>query len=480
MRDFIRKTLDPETTLHKLLTFGVAVLAIGAAASLSPGIEQLGAAVGTWIILFILYYTLISRRILETLLLGTMFGIALIHGKGFIGAFTEQLYSTMANRDFAWIVLMCCFLNVFSKLLAKTGSMHAFSATIRKIIKKPKDLNLASWLIQFPLFFDDYMTIAVGGSIMGPLYDEMKAPREEGAFILHTLAEPMRVLFPITSWAAFLGGLYVSGGMGQDGTGMTAFFKSIPFQFYPIVAILGTLLFALGKLPKVGRMQHPDPAQYVPLESLIEDEGRKRGTLVDFFLPLIGLMSATYFFDFDIVPAMMIVLPATAGYYLIRGILGSEDVEACLIEGFSDFMSLILLFCLTYMLNAVLSDMGYVDYLAGIVSRFVRPHLLPFIIFTVFCLSEWIMSLNWGLLLIAFPMLLPVAVSVGANPYLTGAAIISAGCFGCNMCYICDYTMLTSSVFGLKADHHAATCVPYSVAFAVISGVLFLIAGFIV
>ena len=73
----------------------------------------------------------------------------------------------------------------------------------------------------------------------------------------------------------------------------------------------------------------------------------------------------------------------------------------------------------------------------------------------------------------------PVAAAIGTNPYLVGAAIISAGCFGCNMCYICDYTMLTSSVFGLKPGYHASTCVAYSVIFAVISAGMYLMAGFI-
>lgn len=475
----LKKILAPETVVHKVMTFGVALLAILLAAFCTPGADKLSPSIGTLVIVFLLYYTFVSRRILETLILGTFFSIALLKGTGFVQGFIDQLYATMADADFAWIVLMCCFLNVFSKLLSRAGSMHAIAHLIRRGVKKPKDLNFASWLIQFPLFFDDYMTIAVGGSIMAPMYDEMEVPREEGAFIIHSLAEPMRVLFPITSWAAFLGGLYVSGGMDADGTGMTAFFKSIPFQFYSIVAIVGTLLFALGKLPKLGTMKTPDKSQYMDLEIIEETQGKKRGTLWDFFLPLIGMMVASFLFDFDIVPAMMVVLPATAAYYLIRGIIGSEDVEACLVEGFSDFMSLILLFCLSYMLNAVLSQMGYVDYLAGLVSQFVSPHLLPFLVFTVFCLSEWIMSLNWSLLLIAFPMILPAAISIGANPYLTGAAMISAGCFGCNMCYICDYTMLSSSVFGLKPDRHASTCVPYSVGFAVISAVLFLIAGFI-
>jgi len=461
------------------MTFGVALLAILLAAFLTPGKEGLSASVGTLVIVFLLYYTIVSRRILETLLLGTFFSIALLKGKGVAQGFIDQLFATLADKDYAWIVLMCCFFSVFSKLLGKTGSSHAFSRLVRRVAKRPKDLNIASWLMQFPLFFDDYMTIAVGGSIMAPMYDEMEVPREEGAFIIHTLAEPMRTLFPITSWAAFLGGLYMAGGMNADGTGMTAFFKSIPFQFYSIVAIIGTFLFSIGKLPKLGSMKNPDKNLYTQLETEEEESDKKHGNLLDFFLPLIGMMVASFLFEFDIVPAMIIILPATSIYYLIRGIIGSEDIESCLVEGFGDFMSLIILFCFSYMLNAVLSEMGYVDYLAGLVSRFVNPQLLPFIVFTVFCLSEWIMSLNWSLLLIAFPMILPVSVSIGANPYLTGAAMISAGCFGCNMCYICDYTMLTSQVFGLKPDKHAATCAPYSVIFAIISALLFLIAGFI-
>ena len=477
----MKKILDPNTLIHRILSYGVAFCAIFFAMYTTPGAENLQASAGTLIIVFILYYTLLTKRILETLLFATAIGVAMISGKDFVNGFTAQLYETMADADFAWIVLMCCFLNVFNKLLGKTGSLHAFASVIRNKIKKPKDLNFASWILQFPLFFDDYMTIAVGGSILAPIYDEMDVPREEGAFIIHSLAEPLRVLFPITSWAAFLGSLYVSGQMGADGTGMTDFFKTIPYNFYPIVAFIGTALFALGKLPKLGKMKNPDKTQYVELENMEEvDPNAKHGTLLDFFLPIAAMIGAAFFFEFDIVPAMILVLPATVVFYFIRGIINTEDVEECFVNGFAEFMSLILLFCLSYMLNAVLSKLGYVDYLAGVVKSFINPKLLPFIIFVVFCISEGIMSLNWGLLLIAFPMLLPVAVKIGANPYLTAAAMISAGCFGCNFCYICDYTMLTASVFGLRAEHHASTCVPYSLLFGAISAVLFLVVGLLV
>lgn len=471
---------DKDSIMHKILTYGVAFLLIILTAMLSPGRDKLPNNAGTYIIIFILYYTIISQRILETLLFATAFGIALLNGRSFTGKFVEQLYSTMADGDFAWIVLMCCFLNVFNKLLGKTGSLHAFSNLIKKKIKKKSHLNVAAWLMQFPLFFDDYMTVSIGGGMMAPIYDEMEVPREDGAFIMHTLAEPLRVLLPVTSWAAFLGSLFVSGGMGKDGTGMLDFFKTIPFNFYPIVAIIGAGVFAFGITPRFGLKSVPDREKYMEIEEIVNDKEKIQGNLLDFFLPLFFMIFSVFIFHFDIVPAMIVVLPVTIIYYLIRGIISTEDVEGSFVEGFGDYISLILLFCLSYMLNAVLSNLGYVNYLADLIKHFINPKFLPFIIFVILSISEGIMSLNWGLMLIAFPMLLPVANSIGANPYLTAGSIISAGCLGCNFCYICDYTMLTSSVFGLKADYHASNCLPYTIVWGVISAILFLVAGLMI
>lgn len=477
----LKAVLDDRTAIHRWASYGLTAALILAAAWVTPGREGLPQSAGTLVVVFILFYTLLTRRILETLLFATVLGIALANGTQFVEAFQKQLFKTMAGEDFIWIVLMCCFLNVFNQFLNKTGSLHAFSRLIRSKVHSRDQLNMATWFLQFPLFFDDYMTLAVGGSIMAPMYDEMKAPREEGAFLIHSLAEPLRALFPITSWAAFLGGCFISTGLVAEGEGMMAFIRSIPFMFYPMIALAGTFLFAAGVLPKWGFSKAPSLDHYIEREQQEESrEGRKEGTLADFFLPILLLLLMAGYFDFDIVPAMLLVLPLTAGYYLLRDIMGAADVEECLVTGFADFMSIIILFCASYMLNDVLMALGYIDYLADVVKQFVHPPLLAFLVFVIFCLSECIMSLNWGLLLITFPILLPVASAIGANPYLVGAAIISAGCFGCNMCYICDYTMLTASVFGLKPGYHASTCVPYSVVFALCAAALYLLAGFVV
>jgi len=276
--------LDNKTAAHRWASYGITVALIIAAAFLSPGKELLDNSAGTLVILFILFYTILTSRILETLIFSTIFGIALLEGPNFIEGFRVQLFKTMAGEDFIWIVLMCCFLNVFNKFLNKTGSLHSFSKLIKSRVKSKGQLNIATWLLQFPLFFDDYMTIAVGGSIMAPMYDELDVPREEGAYLIHTLAEPLRAVVPVTSWAAFLAGCFISTGLIAEGEGIMAFIKSIPFAFYPIIAIIGTFLFAVGILPKWGFSKAPSKEYYKALENLEEShEGKKEGNLLDFF-----------------------------------------------------------------------------------------------------------------------------------------------------------------------------------------------------
>ena len=89
------------------------------------------------------------------------------------------------------------------------------------------------------------------------------------------------------------------------------------------------------------------------------------------------------------------------------------------------------------------------------------------------------MSLNWGLLMIAFPIIIPLAQAIGANPYLCAAAMISAGAFGNNFCYICDFTSLTSTSTGLPSGYQARNCLNYSLIFAGVTAVLYLVCGFV-
>ena len=466
---------DRSSLPHKICTYGVALVIIVACIFFAP--ENLNPAFGWLIIGFLFYYALVSHRILETLLFGMAIGVALMYGTDFMTGLSDTIFATMEGEDYIWLILLTGLLNIFVKLLSRAGSLKSFSKIVRKRAKNAKQLRIWTWLLQFPFFFDDYLHLTVGGSIMAPIYDEMGVPREEGAYINHTVAEPLRVLFPITSWAAFMIGVFESGGLD----GMQGFISSIPYNYYAWICIIGALLFAIGIIPKIGPMKKSEPENYKPLEETEEEEksDKKRGTLADFFIPIVVMMVLAGLYEWDIVAALFISLPLTFAMYMIRGIIDTKDVEECLVDGMKDFMSLYILLMGAYAIGSILETMGYIDYLVSIAQSTINPKLLPLILFVLFSISEAAMSLCWSLMIVAFPVIIPLAIGIGANVPLTCAAVISATCFGVSFCYICDYTEITSNSWGLPSARHASTCVPYSIIYGIISAVLFLISGFV-
>lgn len=483
-RGFFSAVWDQDSLMHKIATYGVALVLMAVCFIISRTSAELNPALGTLLLVFLLYYALLSRRILETLIFGALMGILLLYGGGgLIDGLVGTFYETMELEDFVWLILNCALLNIMVKLMGRARSTESFGNIIRKAAKSGKNLNLWTWLMQFPMFFDDYMHITVLGGVMTPIYDKEKISREEEGFMIQTLAEPIRALFPFTGWTAFMAGIFVVEGFADSyGDGLMAFIKTIPFSFYSWVAIICTLLFALGLFPRLGGLKHPNPSLYREIELPAEEEGstaKRRGNLFDFFAPIVAMIVLSYFFEWDLVPALLILLPFVIAYFMLRGVISTKDIEASIVEGTAEFVYLDILILFSYILGSVLETIGYTEYLVSITQTFAIPSLLPFFLFVIFCISEAAMSLNWNLLLIAFPVILPLAVQIGANPYMCAAAMISAGAFGNNFCYVCDFTSLTASTTGLPSAYHARNCLPYSLIFAGISAVLYLIAGFI-
>ena len=102
---------------------------------------------------------------------------------------------------------------------------------------------------------------------------------------------------------------------------------------------------------------------------------------------------------------------------------------------------------------------------------------MPVIIFGVLAFTEFITGTNWGMYVIAFPIVLPIAMDLNANVPLVAAAVLSAGVFGSHICFYSDATVLTSAACGCDNFRHAITQAPFGILAALISAVMFLIAG---
>ncbi len=107
----------------------------------------------------------------------------------------------------------------------------------------------------------------------------------------------------------------------------------------------------------------------------------------------------------------------------------------------------------------------------------MTPELLPFVVFIVLGITEFIMGLSWGMYAIAIPIVIPLAAALGANPVVAVGAVCSAGVWGSHICFYSDATILSSAASGCDNYRHAITQMPFGFLGAALTGIAFLIVG---
>ena len=107
------------------------------------------------------------------------------------------------------------------------------------------------------------------------------------------------------------------------------------------------------------------------------------------------------------------------------------------------------------------------------------PQLMPVFIFLILGATEFITGTNWGLYIIALPIIIPLSQAVGANTILCISSVLSAGVFGSHICFYSDATIISSSACGCDNFEHGLSQMPYGFIGAGISVILFTLAGFL-
>ena len=63
----------------------------------------------------------LTHRPIESLIAGSLVGLIMIHGTGFIGGFAEASIRVMTDDDVAWVILVCGFMG---SLIGISGTLH--------------------------------------------------------------------------------------------------------------------------------------------------------------------------------------------------------------------------------------------------------------------------------------------------------------------------------------------------------------------
>lgn len=424
-------------------------------------------------------------------------------GQGIFG-FPTLLKTSLGTTDFSWLMLLNGLIGILVAFFQKTGAIQGFTQFVHDKNLSRRGVQLVSWVLGMFVYFSDSFSPLFVGSTMRSISDKARVSREKLSYIADSTSAPVSVLVPITGWAAYLSGLAIGVGcIATQEDASALFLKAIPFNFYPIFAVVLVGLIGSGIVKDFGPMKKA--------EKRAMEEGK---VLADGATPLIGKeltemqpypgIKPRVFLNF-LLPVFMIITIALSTYItmksaktmeaflfvvifmffsmLIQGIPFKEIMET-VNNGIKGATPAIVLLALAYSVNALSKQMGTANYIIELSQGFLTPHLLPAIIFIIASIMAFATGSSWGTFAICMPIALPLAFNFSGGELTTlvvacFAAVAGGGVFGDHCSPLSDTTVLSST--GAAADHidHVKTQLPYSLVCGTLAVVAYLIVGFV-
>jgi len=453
--------------------------------------------------IFLIIYIFATRRILEALILSSLIGFIMVSRPETIGNgsswlsnifsnFSEGLIGVMMNENIAWLIIVCGLMGSIISLIEHSGGSYAFGEWISKKAKTKKASLIWTWLLGIAIFMDDYLNSLTVGSCMTTLTDKHKVPREFLSYVVDSTAAPLCVIIPISTWAVFVSKILESNNWAPGGEGLLYFIKTIPYNFYGWIAAAVVPLVILGIIPVFGPMKEafhrvenggplaPAGSEKIDIRAGKDNVVPANPKISNLFLPILVLVLSTVILDFDMQLGVLITLGFMFVLYMWQGVMSAEEFTDVALEGLKNMIMPLLLMILAFLFADVNEQIHFTYYVITSATDFVTPELLPLIVFIALSITEFITGTNWGMYIIALPIVIPLAQNLGADVTLAVSAVLSAGVFGSHVCFYSDATVITSSATGCNNFDHAMTQAPFGLMAAAVSAVLFLFSGFII
>ncbi|MEE8885366.1 MAG: Na+/H+ antiporter NhaC family protein [Eubacteriales bacterium] len=445
--------------------------------------------VAIFITLGIIIGSIITHRCVEFMILGSLVCAIFLSGTGFLDTWCTSLQDQLSEN--VWVFLVCLLFGGLIGLLKDSKGSFGFSKYISKFCNTQRKTLLTEFIMGILIFIDDYLNVLSIGACMKRISDKQKLPRESLAYLLDSTGAPVCVLLPFSTWAVFYASLFYD----QDsvkalgfGSAMDAYCSAIPFLFYPIITLIIVFLFCMGWMPKLGTMKKA--YKRVEETGMVYSESSRKynhdspedededGNIWNFIIPM-GVLVAVAIITGDILVAVVLALIVCYVMYVPRKILSSEAFMTSMITGFGDMLPTLTLLLVTFVLKDLSGQMGMTDYIIEIAEPYLFASVFPAMTFILGAVLAFTTGSDWGMSAIITPIVFPLGASLGANPILIMAAVISGGTFGSHACFYSDATLLAAQSSGIDNMEHAISQIPYVIIASILSIICFLIAGFV-
>jgi Na+/H+ antiporter NhaC len=301
--------------------------------------------------------------------------------------------------------------------------------------------------------------------------------------------------------------------------GYAVFLQTIPYSFYPILALALTLIIALtGR--DFGPMYQAElrarTGQVAPTDEDFHDEDeispienkpqRAINAIIPFTTMILVVLIGLYVTGSDpskpeqsikdivgnsnsytaLLWATMTGVLVAAILSLIQGILTLKQTVNAWLKGIKPMILAMIILILAWSLSAVSEQLQTSQYISSMIEDSLSVHWLPLITFLLAALTAFATGSSWGSMGILIPLIVPIVwnmmtIQHGLDPeyfyliYITIASILAGSVWGDHCSPISDTTILSSMASGCDHIEHVRTQMPYALyagGFAMILGII--------
>ncbi|HUP62740.1 MAG TPA: Na+/H+ antiporter NhaC family protein [Thermoanaerobaculia bacterium] len=474
------------------------------------------------------------RQVLIALTLGVFAGALIIYRWNPLAAFARSIDSivipAVADADHAKIIVFSILLGGMVGLIGKSGGTQGIVDRLKVYATNARRGQLAAWIMGVLIFFDDYANTLIVGSTMRPVTDRLRISREKLAYIVDSTAAPVASVFPISTWIGFEIGLIAAAftQLGIPFNPYVTFIESIPFRFYPILALVlgfviaftcrdfGSMLRAELRASATGDVVAPGDTPLADYSSSAlapppSIPKRAFNALLPILTVVVVAIAGMYvsgasslnradypgltawlrevFSNASSLDSLLwaslaavvvaLVLP------LIQRLLTLTQAIDALVEGFKSMFLAVLVLVLAWAIGRITGELHTADFIVGITKDVLSPHWLPVLVFLVSAAISFATGTSWGTMAILMPLVIPIGhkLSISAGHAMGGetyhvlilgtiSSVLAGSVWGDHCSPISDTTILSSMGSGCDHIAHVRTQLPYAIGIGVLGMII--------
>ena len=473
---------------------------------------------------------LLTREVVLSLFAGVWLGALVLAGYDpFAGtaASLDFLVTALADESHVAIVIFSLLLGGMVGIMSRSGGTRGVVEVLGRLARTRTRGQFLTWASAAFIFFDDYANTLIRGNALRPMSDRLRISREKLAYLVDSTAAPLAVIAVVTTWIGFeisqiRDALAAEAERATDperaaelqagaDAAFTVFLHSVPYLFYPVLALF-FVLFVVVMRKDFGPMYQAERRSYT-------GGGLIRPGAVPAADPTAETMQAPdgipHRWYNAAVPVVTVVAVALLGLWItgsealepaertLWGVVGESDPFAALLwasfagcavailmvtlqrilslgqalqawlGGIQSMLTAVVILVLAWALGEATGELGTGAYLASLLEGAIPLWLLPALVFVVASLTAFATGTSWGTMAILFPVVIPLAVALGAGVGFAGgehyaillgtvSSVMGGAVFGDHSSPISDTTVLSSMATACDLVDHVRTQLPYA------------------